>query len=82
MAIDAMNFRRSHYFIGFSPGIFTAFFGPVCNAIPRGSKALALFDAVRYAAAFPPFAELKRGRANLRFDLTGLEASKAQTRRA
>jgi hypothetical protein len=42
----------------------TAFFGPVCTAIPRGAEAVALFHAVRSAAAIPAFTELKRGRAD------------------
>lgn len=45
-----------------------AFFGPVCDAIPRGDDAVALFDAVRLAARCPSFAELKRSRGPLRFD--------------
>ncbi|PXX71762.1 hypothetical protein DFR70_1011196 [Nocardia tenerifensis] len=37
-------------------------FGPVLSAIPRGSQAAVLFDAVATLAAEPAFAELKRSR--------------------
>ncbi|GAJ86070.1 hypothetical protein NBRGN_104_00380 [Nocardia brasiliensis NBRC 14402] len=39
-----------------------AVFGPVLSAVPRGRRAVQLFDAVTVLAACPAFAELKRAR--------------------
>ncbi|MFI6216727.1 disulfide bond formation protein DsbA [Nocardia brasiliensis] len=39
-----------------------AVFGPVLSAVPRGRRAVELFDAVTVLAACPAFAELKRAR--------------------
>jgi predicted DsbA family dithiol-disulfide isomerase len=44
-----------------------AFFGPVLSAVPRGERALRLFDAVQAMAGTGEFAELKRRRGALDF---------------
>jgi hypothetical protein len=41
-------------------GASHSFFGPVINAVPRGDKALRLWDAVWEVATFPGLAEIKR----------------------
>ncbi|CCK27704.1 hypothetical protein BN159_3325 [Streptomyces davaonensis JCM 4913] len=44
-----------------------AFFGPVLSAVPRGERAVRLFDAVQAMAGMEEFAELKRRRGALDF---------------
>jgi hypothetical protein len=48
--------------ITFAPGTEreASFFGPVLASIPRGSEALAIFDAVSFLATTPGMYELKR----------------------
>ncbi|HUF33974.1 MAG TPA: hypothetical protein VMN58_12280 [Acidimicrobiales bacterium] len=46
--------------ITFEPPDGPSFFGPVISRIPRGDKAVELWDAVTKIAGWPGFAELKR----------------------
>ena len=41
-------------------GQVQSFFGPVINEVPRGDRAVALWDAMWELATFPGFAEMKR----------------------